>query len=472
MGVAIIIILLILATVVFHILSPWWLTPISSNWGMIDSTIDISVWVTGLVFIAVNLFMAFAIWRYRHRKQRRRAHYEPENRRLEIWLTALTTVGIVAMLAPGLFVWAKIIAVPDDAMEVEVVGQQWQWGYRFPGEDGEFGTTNAKFFSNTNPFGMNPEDPAGRDDILVNSNEVHLPDDRPVKVLLRSKDVLHDFAVPQFRVKMDMVPGTVSYFWFEPTRRGTFDVLCQELCGIGHYLMRGSVVIEDRSSFRSWLDQQDTYQERREQAERDLAAGKQHYNTCASCHGPEAGGNKAMNAPALAGMNADYLERQLRYFKEGIRGDAEGDTYGRQMAGMVNTLPDEAAIANVSAYIASLDPVSTEETVSGNPRRGHTIFRNCAACHGEQGQGIWSTKAPPLTPLDDWYLVRQLRYFQEGIRGSHPQDEYGRQMRAMSAYLDGEEAIRDVVAYINTLDDDNKSAETGQSASLRQTEGK
>ncbi len=468
MGVAIIIILLVLATVLFHVLSPWWLTPISSNWGTIDTTIDITVWVTGLVFIAVNLFMALAIWRYRHRGQRR-ALYEPENRKLETWLTGLTTVGIVAMLAPGLVVWAKIIDVPEDAMRVEVVGQQWQWGYRFPGEDGEFGTTNAKFFSNANPFGMHPEDPQGKDDILVPANEVHLPDDRPVKMLLRSKDVLHNFAVPQFRIKMDMVPGKVSYFWFEPSRTGSFDVLCQELCGIGHYLMRGTVVIEDRPSFEAWLAKQDTYSERREQAERDLAAGKQRYTVCTSCHGPEAGGNKSMNAPALAGLPADYIERQLRYFKEGIRGSAEGDTYGQQMAGMVNTLPDDQAIGNVAAYIASLDSVSTESTVDGNPRRGRAIFRNCAACHGEQGQGIWSTNAPPLAPLDDWYLVRQLQHFRDGIRGTHPDDQYGKQMQAMAAYLGSDQAVRDVAAYIDTLNNDK--AGTSQTASLHKNKG-
>ena len=125
MIVAIVIILMVLGTVVFHLWSPWWFTPIASNWGMIDDTVQVTVWVTGLVFIAVNLFMALAIFRFRYRRENR-AHYEPENRKLETWLTVATTVGIVAMLAPGLFVWANIIKPPADAMEVEAVGQQWQ----------------------------------------------------------------------------------------------------------------------------------------------------------------------------------------------------------------------------------------------------------------------------------------------------------------------------------------------------------
>jgi cytochrome c oxidase subunit II len=98
--------------------------------------------VTGFVFVAVNLFMAYAIIRYRHRKDRR-ATYDPENKKLEGWLTVFTTVGVAAMLAPGLFVWAKFVDVPEEALEIEAVGQQWHWSYRFPGEDGIFGKTDS-----------------------------------------------------------------------------------------------------------------------------------------------------------------------------------------------------------------------------------------------------------------------------------------------------------------------------------------
>ena len=110
-----------------------------------------------------------------------------------------------------------------------------------------------------NPFGMDPDDPAGQDDILIDSNEVRLPVNQPVRVLLRSKDVLHDFAVPQFRVKMDMVPGMETYVWFEPTRTGEFELLCEELCGTGHHTMRGKVIIEEQADFDAWLASQPTY---------------------------------------------------------------------------------------------------------------------------------------------------------------------------------------------------------------------
>jgi cytochrome c oxidase subunit 2 len=204
--------------------------------------------------------MAYCVFRYRHREGRRAA-YEPENKKLEWWLTIGTTVGVAGMLAPGLFVWDRFVSVPEDAAEVEVMGQQWQWSFRFPGEDGVLGTSDSRDISPENPFGLNPDDPNGQDDVLIQGDDLHLPLDRPLKVLLRSIDVLHDFYVPEFRAKMDMVPGTVTYFWLIPTRTGTFEVLCFELCGEGHYGMRAYVVVEEESAHQAWLQEQSTFAE-------------------------------------------------------------------------------------------------------------------------------------------------------------------------------------------------------------------
>ena len=107
------------------------------------------------------------------------------------------------------------------------------WSFRLPGKDGRLGTSDARYVSPDNPLGLNPDDPHGQDDVVIESDDLHLPVGKPVKVLLRSIDVLHDFYVPEFRAKMDMVPGMVTYFWFTPTRTGTFEVLCAELCGAG-----------------------------------------------------------------------------------------------------------------------------------------------------------------------------------------------------------------------------------------------
>jgi cytochrome c oxidase subunit 2 len=450
MALAVALILLVVGTILFHFLSPWWFTPIASNWKMMDDTVNITFVITGIVFVAVNLFMAYALLLYRHRKGRR-AEYSPENKRLEWWLTILTSLGVAAMLTPGLFVWAKFVTVPKEASVVEAIGQQWAWSYRFPGADGVMGTTDPRFISPTNPFGMDPEDPRGADDILVSSPELHLPLNKPVKVLLRAKDVNHQFAVAQFRVKMDMVPGMVTYFWFTPTRTGRFDVLCEQLCGMGHFAMRGRVVVDEQSAFDRWLAEQPTYAQQKTRSAGDAAAGQALYGVCSACHGPQGQGNQTLNAPRLSSQASWYLARQLQHFKQGVRGANAKDIYAKQMIPMASTLPDDTAIGNVAAYISSLPDSRPKATLAGDAERGRSLYATCAGCHGTAGQGIWSTNAPRLAGMSDWYLERQLHNFQQGIRGDHPQDFYGAQMGLMAKILVDDRAINDVLAYIHTL---------------------
>ena len=260
MATAILLVLVAVGSVVFHFLSPWWWTPIASNWAYIDHTIIITFWITGVVFVAVILFTAYCVYRFRHRPGNE-AHYEPENKRLEWWLTVVTGIGVAAMLAPGLYVWHQFVTVPADATEIEVVGRQWSWAYRLPGKDGRLGTSDTRNVSPDNPLGVNAHDPNGKDDVVIDGDDLHLPIGKPVKVLLRSIDVLHDFYVPEFRSKMDMIPGLVTYFWFTPTRTGTFDVLCAELCGVGHPAMRGKVIVEEEGKYQAWLEKQQTFAE-------------------------------------------------------------------------------------------------------------------------------------------------------------------------------------------------------------------
>jgi cytochrome c oxidase subunit 2 len=450
MVIAFAIIVLVVATVLFHFLSPWWFTPIASNWDMVDSTVDVTFWVTGSVFVAVNLFLAYAIIRYRHR-QGNKAHYEPENKKLEWWLTGLTSVGIAAMLAPGLKVWAKFVTVPEDAAQVEVVGQQWAWSYRFPGRDGLLGKADNRLISADNPFGMDPNDPVGQDDVLVSHPQLHLPVDKPVKFVLRAKDVNHQFAVPQFRVKMDMVPGMVTYFWLTPTRTGEFDILCEQLCGVAHFAMRGRVVVDTPEQFESWLAAQPTFEKTVLAGKGDPAAGQALFAACTACHGAQGEGNRELNAPKLSGQSDWYLMRQLQSFKNGVRGAHEQDTYAKQMIPFAAMLADDEAIRNVVAYIRTLPEVRPAASVVGNPVRGRELYETCAACHGANGKGIWATNAPRLSNMSDWYMARQLRHFRDGIRGGHPQDFHGSQMSSMARVLSDDTAIADVLDYVRTL---------------------
>ena len=258
MAIALVLVLIVVGSVLFHFLSPWWWTPIASNWDYIDHTIIITFWITGVVFAAVVLFMAYCVFRFRH-KEGSRAAYEPENKRLESWLTIVTAVGVTSLLVPGLFVWSRFVNVPSDATEIEVIGQQWQWSFRLPGKDGKLGTSDTRDVSAENPLGVIPGDPNGQDDVVVEAADLHLPVGKPVKVLLRSIDVLHDFYIPEFRAKMDMIPGSVTYFWFTPTRTGSFQVLCAELCGQGHPLMHGMVMVDTEQDYLAWLGQQQTF---------------------------------------------------------------------------------------------------------------------------------------------------------------------------------------------------------------------
>jgi cytochrome c oxidase subunit 2 len=451
MAIAIALVLLVIGTVAFHLLNPWWFTPIASNWGLMDDTVNLTFWVTGAVFVAVNLFMAYAIVRYRNRKGReQRSEYQPEYKKLEWWLTGLTTIGVAALLAPGLVVWAKFVTVPEEATVVEAIGQQWTWNFRLPGADGALGTVDPSLIGPDNPFGIDANDPKSHDDVLVASPELHLPLDQPVKVLLRSNDVLHNLTVPQFRVKMDLVPGMVTFMWLTPTRPGRFEILCQEMCGVGHFAMRGAVVVDGPDEYQAWLGRQPTYGQLASRAPTDAVAGRNAFATCTACHGANGEGNPALNAPKLAGQPGWYLERQLRNFRHGIRGAEPGDAVAGQMRAIALTM-DDAAIREVVAHVATLPDEDPRATVQGNTARGRQLYATCGYCHGARGEGVWTTNAPRLAGMNDWYLARQLRGFKGGLRGRHPEDHYGAQMALIGPTVPDDAAIDDLLAYINTL---------------------
>ncbi len=184
----------------------------------------------------------------------------------------------------------------------------------------------------------------------------------------------------------------------------------------------------------------------------DVAKGKALYNICAACHGANAEGTAALNAPANAGQDPWYMIRQLKNFRAGIRGADPDDTFGAQMRPMAMMLSSDQDIADVVAYITSLDLPEPPQTVDGDVELGKQAYETCIPCHGEFGQGAQALDAPRLSNQHDWYIVRQLENFKAGIRGGHQNDIYGAQMRIMAQMLESDERVRAVAAYIATLE--------------------
>jgi cytochrome c oxidase subunit 2 len=215
--------------------------------------------------------------------------------------------------------------------------------------------------------------------------------------------------------------------------------------------MRGNVIVEPQADFDAWLATQPTFAESQSVAAPNVAAGQLAYTVCASCHGQNGEGNQALNAPKLAGLQPWYLERQLRYFQQGVRG-GEGDAGGAMMAPMAMSL-DEAGIRNVAAFIDSLPDEPSRPTIANaNIRNGERIYdRNCVACHLEDGSGTWYTDAPNLAGMSDWYFVTQINNFRDKVRGNHAGDAYGEQMVSMATAMADQSEVEDVAAYLNTL---------------------
>jgi cytochrome c oxidase subunit II len=225
-----------------------WMPPLKSDRIAIDHAITITLVVTGIVFIVTNLLLAWFGYKYQDAPGARAAYWH-DNPRLE-WTWTLVTAGILAVfLFNALGLWAQVNSrAPADAMVIEVTGQQFAWNVRSPGKDGVLGRTDHIQASQENPIGLVKEDPASADDILL-LNQLYLAQDKPVRVFVRSMDVIHSFFLPNFRVKQDAMPGMTIEVWFTPKESGDFEIACAEHCGLGHYRMRGQVHVVPPDQF-------------------------------------------------------------------------------------------------------------------------------------------------------------------------------------------------------------------------------
>lgn len=231
----------------------------------IDTMIEITLWVTGIVFVLTQVLLFWFAFKYQE-SDKRRAYYFPHDNRLELIWTVIPAIVLTVLVGFGLYYWFQITGeAPKNAQVVEVTGSQFKWEYRYPGKDGILGKKYYKNIDETksNPLGQIWDDKANHDDIYA-SGEMHIVVNKPVKLVIGAKDVIHDVGLVHFRMKMDAVPGIPTTLWFTPKfttaemkkKYGpdfTYELSCDQMCGAGHTGMRGTIVVETQVEFDRWL---------------------------------------------------------------------------------------------------------------------------------------------------------------------------------------------------------------------------
>lgn len=234
-----------------------YLPPVASQHGVgIDAMLIYLLIATGALVIIGHLVLGYFI--LRSSRAERVDPSLPGARAQKVWsivpAVAMTLIAEGGVLVIGIPVFSQLYVQqpPEDAVVIEVTGEQFTWNVRYPGEDGEFGRTDPYLISPENALGLDPGDPASADDIQELAL-IYVPVNRAVLIKLRSKDVLHSFYLPNHRIKQDAVPGMTIDVWFTPTVEGEFELACTELCGFGHYQMRGFLNVVSEQEFESWM---------------------------------------------------------------------------------------------------------------------------------------------------------------------------------------------------------------------------
>lgn len=226
----------------------------SVHGGEIDRLIYIVHIFMAVLFVGWLIFFVTALVKFR-RRSGHKAVYHPKHSKMSSYLEIAVAIFEVFLLIgfsfPIFNYYRDQLPPKENAMEVRVIAEQFAWNIHYPGDDGVFGKTSPKLMGPANPLGLDPEDPAGKDDIRT-INQLHVPVNKPVIVNLTSKDVIHSFFLPVMRVKQDTVPGQSVKVWFEAAKTGKFEIACAQLCGLGHYRMRGLFFIDTPEDFAKW----------------------------------------------------------------------------------------------------------------------------------------------------------------------------------------------------------------------------
>ena len=237
-----------------------------------DAMFETTMWVTGIVFLATQAILFWFAYRYQS-TEKRTAFFYPHNNKLELIWTTIPAIAMAVLVAIGLKYWFKVTdEAPKGHATVEIVGKQFNWLIRYPGADGALGARDFRKINDANNvLGLDWNDNKNMDDIVAQNGEMHLVVGRPVKLIIGSRDVIHDVGLTHFRMKMDAVPGIVTTMWFTPryttkqmqeiTKDPDFvyEISCDQMCGKGHYSMRGTIIVETQAEYDKWMASQKTY---------------------------------------------------------------------------------------------------------------------------------------------------------------------------------------------------------------------
>ena len=272
---------LMVVFLVLGLIGVWWcnelfykktllVQPSASDHGeKIDMMLWITIAITGVVFFLTQILLFWFAYKYQY-KDTKKAFYYPHNNKLEVLWTTVPAIFLCVLVGFGLYYWFQITGeAPENSLKVEVTGQQFSWTFRYPGKDENFGKKYFRKIDNNNQLGLIWDDPATKDDIVVNQT-MYVVKGRPVKLIIGSKDVIHDVGLPHFRLKMDAVPGTPTTMWFTPLytteemkqKTGNpdfeYEIACDQMCGNSHYTMRGVIKVVSQADFILWRAQQKT----------------------------------------------------------------------------------------------------------------------------------------------------------------------------------------------------------------------
>jgi cytochrome c oxidase subunit 2 len=240
--------------------------PAASDHGeKIDFMLWLTIIVTGVVFLMTQILLFWFAFKYQY-SEKRTSYFFPHNNKLELLWTVVPAIFLTILVGFGLFYWFKITGdAPKDAQIVEITGKQFNWMMRYPGKDNVLGRKNYRLTdaSSGNALGVDWEDGASHDD--VEASEMHLVVGKPVQLVINAQDVIHDVGLVHFRLKMDAVPGIPTTLWFTPkytteqmkkitgNKDFVYEISCDQICGSGHYSMRGVIVVETQEEYDAWM---------------------------------------------------------------------------------------------------------------------------------------------------------------------------------------------------------------------------